>query len=106
MSPGTDKTQSRIIRFWRDDAGFISTVDYLVLLTVIAIGSIVGLTEVRTSLVQIMGDIAGSLENIDQSYSFSVQGSTTVYTDTVTSADTLGAPPQGISVQQAPAGSG
>ena len=51
MSPGTDKTQSLIIRFWRDDAGFISTVDYLVLLTVIAIGSIVGLTEVRTSLV-------------------------------------------------------
>lgn len=93
------ESTSVVQRLREDETGFISTVDYLVLLTVIALGSIVGLTEVRSSVVQILGDIAGSLENIDQSYSFSVVGSTSTYTDTTTSADTAGAAPQGMSLQ-------
>jgi Flp pilus assembly pilin Flp len=106
MIPDSDKTHSGVVRFWRDESGFISTVDYLVLISVVAIGSIVGLTEVRTSLVQIMGDVAGSLENLNQSYSFSVIGSTSIYIDTATSADTAGVAPQGISVQQPPTAGG
>lgn len=96
---GVRVTRLNVDRLWQDESGFISTVDYLVLLTVIALGSIVGLTEVRSSFVQILGDIAGSLENIDQSYSFSVVGSTSTYTDTTTSSDTAGVAPQGISLQ-------
>lgn len=80
----------------------VNTTDYLVFLSIICLGSIVGLTELRTSFIQIMGDIAGSLENLDQSYSFSAGGSTSIFTDTATSADTAGVEPQCISVQIAP----
>ena len=94
------KTNSSIVsQLWRDETGVIHTTDYLVFVSVVCLGSIVGLTEVRTSLVQMMGDIAGSLENLDQSYSFSAGGTTSTFTDTATSADTAGVEPQCISVQ-------
>lgn len=95
------KRLSAILKFWRDESGVIHTADYLVFLGLVCIGSIVGLTEVRSSFVQIMGDVAGSLENLDQSYSFSTGGTTSVFVDTATSADTAGVEPQCISVQQA-----
>lgn len=96
------KSLSATLKFWRDESGVINTTDYLVFLSIVCLGSIVGLSEVRTSFVQIMGDIAGSLENLDQSYSFSAGGTTSVFSDTAVSADTAGTEPQCISVRQAP----
>jgi len=96
------KRLTAISKFWQDESGVINTTDYLVFLSIICLGSIVGLTELRASVVQMMGDIAGSLENLDQSYSFSAGGTTSVFSDTATSADTAGVEPQCITVQQAP----
>jgi hypothetical protein len=77
----------------------LCTVDYLVLVTVVCIGMMAGLVEIRNSFVQVMGDISGALESLDQSYSSTVAGVTSAYTDTVPAANAAGVEPQGISVQ-------
>ena len=89
--------------FWHDETGMLCTVDYLVLVTVVCVGMIVGLVELRNSYVQVMGDIAGALESLDQSYSSTVAGVTSAYVDTLPAADVAGVEPQGISVQEAAA---
>ncbi|MDA1163199.1 MAG: hypothetical protein O3B13_08870 [Planctomycetota bacterium] len=81
----------------------LCTVDYLILMTVVCVGMLVGLVELRNSYVQVMGDIAGSLESLDQSYSSTVAGITSAYVDTLPAADVAGVEPQGISVQEAAA---
>jgi len=66
---------STLKRFWNDDLGFIATSDLLLLCTVLVIGVIVGLTTFRDQIVQELGDLAGAIGELNQSYSF---GSSTI----------------------------
>jgi len=58
-------------RFWNDDGGVIITVELVLIATILGIGLIVGLTAVRDAVNSEFADIAQSINNIDQSYSYS-----------------------------------
>ena len=62
-------------RLWNDNTGFIATSDLLLLCSVLVIGVIVGLTTLRDQVVQELGDLAGAIGEVNQSYSF---GSSTI----------------------------
>jgi Flp pilus assembly pilin Flp len=55
-------------RFWHDQAGFVFSVEMLLLGTVIVIGLIVGHTSVRDALNCELSDIGGALQDLNQSY--------------------------------------
>lgn len=89
-------------RLWHDQCGNISPAAYLLLLVILAVGMIPGLATVREHLVQDFGDLAVALENLDQSYSFSVGTTTSEYNDPATAlTDGIDEAPAGISVNQA-----
>jgi hypothetical protein len=92
---------------WNDQAGSVAPATYVLLVTILCIGLIPGLSSFRNALVQEMGDLAVSLETLDQSYSFTLGTTTSQYTDpTTTLTDPAGGAPAGISVSESPTGEG
>lgn len=67
----------------RPRKGAIDSGSYLLLITIVGIGMVCGLATFRDKVAQEMGDLASSLEQIDQSYSFTVGAVTSQYTDNV-----------------------
>lgn len=55
-------------RLWADEAGFVVSTELVLVATVLVIGLIVGLTELRNQVVQELGDVAMAIGNINQSY--------------------------------------
>lgn len=62
-------------RFWNDQFGFVFSIELLLLGTVVVIGLIVGHTAVRDALNCELSDIGGALQDLNQSYEYSVQNS-------------------------------
>jgi len=56
---------------WNDEAGFIVSSELVLIATILVIGLIVGLTMVRNSVVQELGDVAQAIGAISQDYSYS-----------------------------------
>jgi hypothetical protein len=81
--------------FCRDQAGEASTLSLVLIATVLALGATVGLVTFRNQVVQELGDVAVSLERLDQSFDAGPYGS---YTDTIpaTATDTANQPPDSI----------
>ena len=57
-------------KLWADEAGFVVSSELVLIGTILVIGVTVGLTTLRDQVVQELGDLAISLGNINQSYSF------------------------------------
>ncbi len=57
-----------------DDCGMVHSAEYLFLMTVTTVGMIVGLSTYRDQLVQELGDTGVALEQLDQSYIYTVPG--------------------------------
>jgi len=88
--------------FWEDQRGTIELSSWILLAVMVALGMIVGLSNLRMELTQQFGDVAQALEKIDQSYSYTVNNVTSTYADTTVFADpTLGNAPAGIEVSYA-----
>lgn len=66
---------SMLKKFWNDDHAFVTTSDLLILCTILVLGVIVGLTTLRDQVVQELGDLAGAIGEMNQSYSY---GSSTI----------------------------
>lgn len=64
-------------------AGAIDSGGYLLLITIVGIGMVCGLVTFRDKMAQELGDVASALEQIDQSYSFTVGTVTSQYLDNV-----------------------
>jgi len=89
---------------WQDECGMTGAMGLLLLVTILAVGAIVGMTSLRDQIVQEMGDMAVALESLDQSFSGGPYGS---YTDPPTTlTDPLNAEPACMSVQVPPTGEG
>ncbi len=58
-------------RLWADEAGFVVSTELVLVATILVIGLIVGLTEVRNQVVQELGDLAIAIGDIEQSYQYS-----------------------------------
>lgn len=83
--------------------GATDVVTALLVLTMLVLGMVVGFSAVRTNLIQEFGDVAQALDAIDQSYSYTVNGVTSQFTDTPTyGPQVAGQPPAGLNVTVAP----
>jgi hypothetical protein len=81
-----------------DDRGSIDVASYLLMVTLLGIGVVVGLSSVRDGIVQGLGDVAMALENVNQSYSFTVGTVTSEYVDSVPGNNVPGTPPACINL--------
>lgn len=59
-----------LTRFWQDEAGFVVSSELVLVATLLVLGMIVGLSEVRNSVVQELTDVAQTFGTINQSYSY------------------------------------
>ena len=59
-------------RLGTDSSGFVVSLDYILLTTLVAIGMIVGVVTFRDQVVQELGDISDAMESLDQSYSYTI----------------------------------
>lgn len=57
-------------RLWDDDAGFIVSIELILLSTIAIIGLIAGMASVRDAVVSELSDVAGAVQDLNQSYSF------------------------------------
>jgi Flp pilus assembly pilin Flp len=64
-----------LLRLWRDERGDASAASFMLLVTILALGAIVGLTTFRDQVVQELGDLATAIDSLDQSFSAGVLGS-------------------------------
>lgn len=79
----------------------MATIEQIILTAMMSVGLLAGLVAYRDSYVQELGDVAVALDHLDQTYTYTINGVTSSYTDTVTLADPVGLPPAGISVTAA-----
>lgn len=57
-------------RLMRDDAGFVVSMELVLIATILVIGMITGLTAVRDAATSEMSDVAGALQDVNQSYQY------------------------------------
>lgn len=57
-------------KLWNDDAGFVVSIELILITTIAVIGLIAGLTAVRDAVVSELSDVAGAVQDLNQSYSF------------------------------------
>lgn len=77
-------------RLWTDEAGFVISAELVLVATLLVIGMIVGLTELRNQVVQELADLGQAIGQLSQGYTFngvtkSDVGSTdgSAYTDVI-----------------------
>jgi hypothetical protein len=58
-------------RLWIDEAGFVISSELVLVATILVIGMIVGLTELRNQVVQELCDVAVAIGRVSQSFSYS-----------------------------------
>ena len=62
-------------KLWNDQAGFIVSIELVLIATIAVIGLITGMTAVRDAVVSELSDVAGAVQDMNQSYSvFGVTG--------------------------------
>ena len=57
-------------RLWNDEAGFVVSTELVLLATVAVIGLLTGIVSVRDGVVSELSDVAGAVQEVNQSYSF------------------------------------
>lgn len=55
-------------KLWNDDKGFIVSIELILIATIAVIGLITGLTAVRDAVVSELSDVAGAVQDVNQSY--------------------------------------
>lgn len=59
--------------FWIDEAGGTEFAALMFVTAIVAIGGVVGLVQIRDQVAQEFGDVAVALDNVDQSFSYTIQ---------------------------------
>lgn len=57
-------------RLWKDEAGFVVSTELVLLATVAVIGLLTGIVAVRDGVVSELSDVAGAVQEVNQSYSY------------------------------------
>lgn len=57
-------------QFWRDDAGFVVSAELIFITTIMVIGLIAGLAEIRNQMALELADLADAVSELNQSFSF------------------------------------
>ena len=56
-------------KLWNDEAGFVVSAELILIATIAVIGLIVGLAAVRDGITSELSDVAGAIQDVNQSYS-------------------------------------
>ena len=56
-------------KLWNDEAGFVVSAELILVATVAVIGLLVGLAAVRDGVISELSDVAGAIQDVNQSYS-------------------------------------
>ena len=59
-----------VSRLWMDDSGFIVSIELVLISTIVVFGLIAGLAALRDAIVSEISDVAGAVQDLNQSYSF------------------------------------
>lgn len=94
----------RLARLRNDVCGSVDIAGYLLMATILGIGVLVGIATYRDQVVQEFGDIADSLESLDQSYCFKIGDKEHRFDDENTKSiqQIDGQPPAGIRFNEQP----
>ena len=57
-------------KLWNDDNGFVISIELILIATIAVIGLITGLTAARDAVVSELSDVAGAVQDLNQSYSY------------------------------------
>ncbi len=57
-------------KLWSDEAGFIVSIELILIATIAILGLITGLTAVRDAVVCELSDVAGAIQDLNQCYSY------------------------------------
>ena len=69
-------------RLWTDEAGFVISTELVLVATILVIGMIVGLTELRNQVVEELVDVSQAIGSLSQTYAYTGVGKSGVaYTD-------------------------
>jgi Flp pilus assembly pilin Flp len=69
-------------RLWSDEAGFVISTELVLVATILVIGMIVGLTELRNQVVEELVDVSQAIGSLSQTYAYTGVGKSGVaYTD-------------------------
>jgi Flp pilus assembly pilin Flp len=60
-----------LAKLWNEETGAIVSAEYMLVMTILVIGVIVGLKSVRDAVVTELADVAQAISNVDQSYTYS-----------------------------------
>lgn len=101
-------------KLWKDEAGFVISAELVLVATLLVIGLVVGLTELRNQVVEELADVAMAIGYVSQGYEVYGTLKTSVaqtdgfgYDDRRDFCQTIqtsaGTEPAGISVREAPA---
>ena len=64
-------TEVKLLKcLWCDETGFVASADLILVTTVLILGVLVGLVTLRDQIVQELGDLAGAIGHLNQSYSY------------------------------------
>ncbi|MFK7770264.1 MAG: Flp family type IVb pilin [Mariniblastus sp.] len=55
---------------WYDNSGFVVSIELVLIATLVVIGLITGMTAVRDAVVSELSDVAGAIQDLNQSYAF------------------------------------
>lgn len=86
------------IKLWKDESGFIVSIELILISTIAVIGLVAGMTAIRDAVVSEMSDVAGAVSDLNQSYTYNGTSSPTAvtagssYQDNTDSIDTAGDP--------------
>jgi Flp pilus assembly pilin Flp len=59
-------------RLWRDTRGSTSVIALILIVTIVAVGAIVGLSTIRDQIVQEFADLGVSLNQLNHSFSYTI----------------------------------
>ncbi|MFO0902719.1 MAG: hypothetical protein U0939_06950 [Pirellulales bacterium] len=55
-------------KLWKDEAGFVVSAELILIATIAVIGLVVGLAAVRDGVTSELSDVAGAIQDVNQSY--------------------------------------
>jgi len=55
-------------KLWKDEAGFVVSAELILIATIAVIGLVVGLAAVRDGITAELSDVAGAIQDVNQSY--------------------------------------
>ena len=59
-----------VARLWTDTSGFIVSIELVLISTIVVFGLIAGLAAIRDAVVSEISDVAGAVQDLNQSYQF------------------------------------